>query len=126
MADIDFQNGFINGFVAGSTNIEVDMVNRRDTEANWISANPIVANGEQIIVDMPDKSIKIKIGDGVKYFNELEYNDNLVTAGAGCSLIKVSLLMSLPLFCNAVIISSFPCFIRCKFSVIFMCLYCFK
>lgn len=79
MADIDFQNGFINGFVAGSTNIEVDMVNRRDTEANWISANPIIANGEQIIVDMPDESIKIKIGDGVKYFNELEYIDKPIT-----------------------------------------------
>ena len=78
MADIDFQNGFINGFVAGSTNIEVDMVNRRDTEANWISTNPIVANGEQIIVDT-DEGIKIKIGDGVKYFNELEYIDKPIT-----------------------------------------------
>jgi hypothetical protein len=78
MADIDFQNGFINGFVAGSTNIEVDMINRRDTEANWISANPIVANGEQIIVDMPDKSIKIKIGDG-SHFNDLEYIDKPIT-----------------------------------------------
>jgi hypothetical protein len=78
MADIDFQNGFINGFVAGSTNIEVDMVNRRDTEANWISANPIVANGEQIIVDT-DEGIKIKIGDGVSHFNELEYIDKPIT-----------------------------------------------
>jgi hypothetical protein len=78
MADIDFQNGFINGFVAGSTNIEVDMVNRRDTEANWQSINPIVANGEQIIVDT-NSGIKIKIGDGVKHFNELEYIDKPIT-----------------------------------------------
>lgn len=78
MADIDFQNGFINGFVAGSTNIEVDMVNRRDTEANWQSINPIVANGEQIIVDTGN-GIKIKIGDGVKHFNDLEYIDKPIT-----------------------------------------------
>ena len=78
MADIDFQNGFINGFVAGSTNIEVDMVNRRDTEANWQSINPIVANGEQIIVDTAN-GIKIKIGDGVKHFNDLEYIDKPIT-----------------------------------------------
>ena len=78
MADIDFQNGFINGFVAGSTNIEVDMVNRRDTEANWQSINPIVANGEQIIVDT-NSGIKIKIGDGVSHFNDLEYIDKPIT-----------------------------------------------
>ena len=78
MADIDFQNGFINGFVAGSTNIEVDMVNRRDTEANWQSINPIVANGEQIIVDT-NSGIKIKIGDGVSHFNDLEYVDKPIT-----------------------------------------------
>jgi hypothetical protein len=78
MADIDFQNGFINGFVAGSTNIEVDMVNRRDTEANWQSINPIIANGELIIVDT-DEGIKIKIGDRVSHFNELEYIDKPIT-----------------------------------------------
>jgi hypothetical protein len=78
MADIDFQNGFINGFVAGSTNIEVDMVNRRDTEANWISINPIVANGELIIVDT-DEGIKIKIGDGDSHFNDLKYVDKPIT-----------------------------------------------
>jgi hypothetical protein len=78
MADIDFQNGFINGFVAGSTNIEVDMVNRRDTEANWQSINPIIANGELIIVDT-DEGIKIKIGDDVSHFNDLEYVDKPIT-----------------------------------------------
>jgi hypothetical protein len=54
------------------------MVNRRDTEANWQSINPIVANGEQIIVDT-NSGIKIKIGDGVKHFNELEYIDKPIT-----------------------------------------------
>ena len=78
MSDIDFQNGFINGFVSGSTNIEVDMVNRRDTEANWQLINPIVANGEQIIVDTTN-GIKIKIGDGVNHFNDLEYVDKPIT-----------------------------------------------
>jgi hypothetical protein len=54
------------------------MVNRRDTEANWQSINPIIANGELIIVDT-DEGIKIKIGDRVSHFNELEYIDKPIT-----------------------------------------------
>ena len=43
---------------------------RRDTEANWIAANPILAEGEAAF--SLDKN-RVKIGDGVKIWSSLEY-----------------------------------------------------
>ena len=43
---------------------------RRDTEANWIAANPILAEGEAAY--SLDKN-RVKIGDGVKIWSSLEY-----------------------------------------------------
>ncbi len=48
----------------------------------------MLGNGSNVIFAMEYyDGVIIKLDS----FNELEYNDNLVTAGAGCSLIKVSL-----------------------------------
>ncbi len=46
---------------------------RRDTEANWSSANPILAKGE-FGVDLTNK--KFKIGDGITAWNDLSYNES--------------------------------------------------
>lgn len=43
---------------------------RRDTEANWIAANPILAEGEAAF--SLDKN-RVKIGDGTKIWSSLEY-----------------------------------------------------
>lgn len=43
---------------------------RRDTAANWTSTNPILADGEQ---GYEKDTGKIKIGNGVKPWNELQY-----------------------------------------------------
>lgn len=43
---------------------------RRDTEANWIAANPILAEGEAAF--SLDKN-QVKIGDGTKIWSSLEY-----------------------------------------------------
>ena len=78
MANKDFQNGFITGLSIGSTNINIDAINKRDTEANLISANPILQNGEQIVVDMENGGIRIKVGDGETAFSDLPYIDESI------------------------------------------------
>lgn len=46
---------------------------KRDTQANWESNNPLLLNGEIVLVDMTDGSLKIKIGNGTSNFNDLQY-----------------------------------------------------
>ena len=47
---------------------------RRDTEANWIEANPVLSQGELIEVLPSDNGpIKFKIGDGIHTWTELDY-----------------------------------------------------
>ena len=59
------------------TNIRISL--RTDDEKNWVSSNPILNNGELAIVKMASNNIKIKVGDGIQKFNELQYlNDNLI------------------------------------------------
>lgn len=48
---------------------------KRDTEGNWTSKNPIILDGEMIIVKTNDGKIRKKIGDGVKKFSELPYDE---------------------------------------------------
>lgn len=48
---------------------------KRDTEINWEQSNPILLNGEIIIVDTADGKIRIKTGDGQRKYNELPFND---------------------------------------------------
>ena len=45
---------------------------RTDTEANWISSNPILLEGEPAYSS--DKNHRYKIGDGHSHWNELEYS----------------------------------------------------
>ena len=75
MASTDFQNGFINGFVAGSTHVDVTAINKRDTETAWLATNPVLADGEQVIVDLPNGEIGIKVGNGEANFADLPYID---------------------------------------------------
>ena len=49
---------------------------RRDTAANWTTANPILADGEQ---GYEKDTGKMKIGDGIKTWNQLSYFPNIPT-----------------------------------------------
>ena len=51
---------------------------RRDTDTNWISANPVLLNGEIIIVDTDDGNIRFKIGDGSKTYTQLPFEDEAI------------------------------------------------
>ena len=48
---------------------------KRDTEKNWTSKNPVLFDGEMIIVKTNDGKIRKKIGDGIKKFSELPYDE---------------------------------------------------
>lgn len=53
---------------------------RRGTEAEWIEKNPILYKGEPAL--STDKN-KLKIGDGVSYWSDLEYIGTDYEAGNG-------------------------------------------
>jgi len=53
---------------------------RRDTEANWTSANPTLAQGE---MGIETDTLKIKIGDGTTVWTSLAY----YTTAGGVSLL---------------------------------------
>ncbi|MBQ8829952.1 MAG: hypothetical protein IJ022_07680 [Burkholderiaceae bacterium] len=46
---------------------------KRDTEANWVTNNPVLLDGEMIFVDMTNGSIYMKVGDGVSRYNSLPF-----------------------------------------------------
>ena len=50
---------------------------KRDNSANWTQNNPVILNGEIIIVDT-DNGVRIKVGDGVKKYTQLPFDDELL------------------------------------------------
>lgn len=48
---------------------------KRDTEANWTRKNPVLLDGEMVIVKTTDGKTRKKIGDGTKKFSELPYDE---------------------------------------------------
>jgi hypothetical protein len=53
---------------------------RQDSAANWSSANPVLAQGEQAL---DTTSGRIKVGDGATAWNSLAYSQNTILHGAG-------------------------------------------
>lgn len=78
MINLDFQNGFINGFISGSTNININTISKRKSEIDWSSENPVLDDGEIIVVDMTDGNLRLKVGDGESAFNLLPYIDESI------------------------------------------------
>ena len=54
---------------------------RRDTSSNWTSKNPIILDGEIILVDTSAGDIRIKVGDGTKHYSELPFLDEKINVG---------------------------------------------
>lgn len=46
---------------------------KRDTEVNFTSQNPVLLLNEVVYVDMTAGGIQMKIGDGTSHFNDLPY-----------------------------------------------------
>ena len=59
------------------------MKQKRDTAANWEAKNPVILNGEIVLVDTNAGELRAKIGDGVKKYSQLPFSDevlrNLIT-----------------------------------------------
>jgi len=53
--------------VATTKEFDVRIKAKRDTEANWTTNNPVLLNGEVIIVDTTS-GVRYKVGDGTKTF----------------------------------------------------------
>lgn len=49
--------------------------NKRDTEANWKKKNPVLLDGEIIIVTTTSGDTRFKVGDGKKTYNQLPFQD---------------------------------------------------
>ena len=54
-------------------NLNATIKLRIDTSQNWEAVNPILENGEMIIVVKPDGKRDVKIGDGVKTYTSLPF-----------------------------------------------------
>lgn len=51
---------------------------KRDTSANWTANNPVILNGEIIIVDTANGEVRTKTGDGTKTYTQLPFDDEAV------------------------------------------------
>lgn len=47
----------------------------RDTSANWTQNNPVLLNGEVILVDTNEGELRAKVGDGTKTYTQLPFSD---------------------------------------------------
>lgn len=55
--------------------IDASFLYRRDTAANWEQKNPILLDGERIAVKTNAGAVRYKIGDGVKTYKQLPFDD---------------------------------------------------
>lgn len=51
---------------------------KRDTSSNWTQQNPILLNGEIILVDTDSGELRAKIGDGEKRYTQLPFTDEVI------------------------------------------------
>ena len=63
---------------------------KRDTSANWESNNPVLLNGEEILVDTNAGEIRKKVGNGTKKYNELPFIDEPIRTLIGNKVDKVT------------------------------------
>lgn len=61
-------------------NIDARIKNKRDTAANWEKNNPVLLNGEIIIVDTSSGEVRTKTGDGIKNYKQLPFDDEAIKA----------------------------------------------
>lgn len=48
---------------------------KRDTDVNWADADPVLLDGEIIVVDTSDGNVRKKVGDGIKRYSQLPFDD---------------------------------------------------
>ena len=63
---------------------------KRDTAANWETNNPVLLNGEEILVDTNAGEVRKKVGDGTKKYNELPFTDEPIRTLISTKVDKVN------------------------------------
>lgn len=48
---------------------------KRDTSANWTANDPVLLNGELVLVDTANGNVRTKTGDGTKRYSQLPFDD---------------------------------------------------
>ena len=82
--------------------IDASFLYRRDTAANWEKKNPILLDGERIAVYTNAGAVRYKIGDGVKTYKQLPFDDEplynalaeIEQNGGSASAVNFTLLAS--------------------------------
>ena len=59
----------------------------RDTSANWTTSDPVLLNGEVVIVDTDAGTVRRKTGDGTKKYSQLPFDDETFVHIAGSETI---------------------------------------
>ena len=61
-----------------SKTLNARIKNKRDTSANWTAQDPVLLNGEIIVVDTASGETRFKIGDGTKRYSQLPFQDEIL------------------------------------------------
>lgn len=51
---------------------------KRDSASNWETQDPVLLDGEVIIVDTAAGDIRLKVGDGTKKYSQLPFTDEKI------------------------------------------------
>lgn len=58
-----------------SKTLEARIKHKKDTLANWTTRNPVLLDGEIILVEMENGTVRQKCGNGTSSFSALPYSD---------------------------------------------------
>ena len=61
-----------------SKELKTRIKSRKDTSANWRNNNPVLLDGEIIIVNTDSGETRFKIGDGIKTYTQLPFQDEAI------------------------------------------------
>ena len=50
----------------------------RDTSANWTKYDPVLLDGEMVVVDTDAGEVRYKVGDGTKKYSQLPFDDEAI------------------------------------------------
>lgn len=78
--------------MANSKTLNTRIKQKRDTSANWELKNPVLLNGEIIIVDTASGEMRTKTGDGEKTYTQLPFDDEGTKGGK--SLVDINKLLT--------------------------------
>lgn len=61
---------------------------KKDTNANWGTNNPVLLNGEIVLVVMDSGEIRMKVGDGSTRYSALPFFDDAIIASIDAKIAE--------------------------------------